>query len=81
MVTLAPEWAWRRLDHARYEDREGRKARSLMHNSCAVGGAPGLCLDNEDARELAERFLRALVERYRESPLFTGRLPPEDGGA
>mgnify|MGYP000880866556 CR=1 FL=1 len=33
-----------------------------------MGGFPGLCLDNPDARELAEQFLRTLVERYREHP-------------
>ncbi|MGE3913071.1 MAG: beta-galactosidase, partial [Chloroflexota bacterium] len=38
----------------------------------AVGGFPGLCLDNDDARELAGNFLRALVERYREHPGLGG---------
>jgi len=68
MVTIAPEWAYRTYAHARYETREGRKLDSDMHGSCASGGAPGLCLDNEDAREAAERFLRALAEHYKGHP-------------
>ena len=68
LLTAAPEWAWRQLAHARLVDREGRPAQSVYSHSCATGGFPGLCLDNPDACELAERFLRALVERYREHP-------------
>jgi beta-galactosidase len=36
-----------------------------MSHSSAVSGFPGLCLDNDDALALAERFLRELVLRYR----------------
>ena len=68
MITVAPEWAYRRLAHARYETRDGRVMDSQMQGSCAVGGAPGLCLDNEDARGAAEQFLRALVNRYKDHP-------------
>lgn len=64
----APEWAWRQLADARLVDRDGRPAHSQYSHSSATGGFPGLCLDNGDARALAERFLRALVERYREHP-------------
>jgi beta-galactosidase len=39
-----------------------------MSHSAAVSGFPGLCLDNDDARALAKRFLTALVVRYREHP-------------
>ena len=68
MIAVAPEWAYRLFPHARYETRDGRRLDSHMHGSCAVGGAPGLCLDNEDVRQAAEEFLRALVLRYREHP-------------
>ena len=68
LVTVAPEWIYRAYPHARYETREGRFLNSGMHGSCVVGGAPGLCLDNEDVRSLAERFLHALVTRYRDHP-------------
>src|SRR4051794_19735828 len=67
-TTTAPEWAWRRLEHARYVDRDGKPAVSQMSHSSAVSGFPGLCLDNDDARALAKRFLTALVVRYREHP-------------
>jgi len=72
MITIAPEWAYRKFAHARYETRDGRKLDSAMHGSCAVGGAPGLCLDNDDWREAAERFLRELVTRYKGHPGLGG---------
>ena len=71
-LTAAPEWAWRRFAHARFQDREGGPAHSLYSHSCATGGFPGLCLDNDDVRALGERFLTALVERYREHPGLGG---------
>jgi beta-galactosidase len=67
-TTTAPEWAWRRLEHARFLDRDGKPAVSQMSHSSAVSGFPGLCLDNDDARALAKRFLTALVVRYRGHP-------------
>jgi beta-galactosidase len=72
MVTVAPEWAYRLYPHARHVDAHGRVRNSQMHGSCVVGGAPGLCLDNEDLREHAGRFLRALVRRYRGHPGLGG---------
>lgn len=68
MMTVPPEWAYRTLAHARREGRDGRKAHSAMHGSCAVGGAGGLCLDHDDAREAAGTFLRELVTRYKDHP-------------
>ncbi|MBI3973763.1 MAG: beta-galactosidase [Chloroflexi bacterium] len=68
MMTAAPEWAWHQLAHARYQARDGTPAHSTISASCATGGFPGLCLDNDDARALAERFLTQLVERYRDHP-------------
>lgn len=72
MITAAPEWAFRTHAHARFETREGRKVESGMSGSCVKGGTPGLCLDNEDYRELAERFLRELVRRYTDHPGLGG---------
>jgi beta-galactosidase len=72
MITVAPEWAYRAYAHARYETRHGNKLDSRMHGSCASGGAPGLCLDNDDYRQAAERFLRQLVTRYRDHPGLGG---------
>ena len=67
-TTTAPEWAWRQYAHASYQDATGRPAHSAYSASTVVGGFPGLCLDNEDARALAERFLTTLAERYRDHP-------------
>lgn len=64
----APEWAFRRLAHARYETADGRKVHSQIRNSSVTGGFPGLCLDNEDARGLAGHFLTELVHRYKHHP-------------
>jgi beta-galactosidase len=59
MITAAPEWAFRRFAHARYETAAGRPLESSMSGSCATGGFPGLCLDNDDYRAAA-----AEVESY-----------------
>lgn len=72
MITLAPEWAYRKYAHARYETRDGRKLDSRMHPSCAVGGAPGLCLDNDDVKEVAGNFLKILATRYKGHPGLGG---------
>ncbi len=71
-ITSAPEWAFRRYAHARYETRDGRKVHSSMGGSCVTGGFPGLCLDNEDYRALAESFLRELAAHYRGHPGLGG---------
>ena len=65
MVTAAPEWIFRKLAHARFERANGSKVESHMSGSCVTGGFPGLCLDNDDALSLAERFLTELVNRYK----------------
>jgi beta-galactosidase len=72
MITAAPEWAFRALPHARLEAADGSKAASQMSPSCAVGGFPGLCLDDDDARQRAGQFLRELVLRYRSHPGLGG---------
>ena len=61
----APEWAFRQFAHARYEAGDGVKGFSQMRNSSATGGFPGLCLDNEDARAAAEKWLCTLAARYK----------------
>jgi beta-galactosidase len=71
-TTCAPEWAFRQYAHARYLANDGTRANSEIGSSTAVGGFPGLCLDNADARAAAERFLTALVLRYREHPALLG---------
>src|SRR5262249_7171448 len=68
MITAAPEWAWRQFEHARIELADGRRLHSQMSGSCVTGGFPGLCLDHEEVRDAAGRFLTALAERYRGHP-------------
>lgn len=64
----APEWAFRALASCRYQRDDGSFVESRMRNSSATGGFPGLCLDHEESLAAAERFLTALVERYRDHP-------------
>lgn len=68
----APEWAFTGYAHARYLGADGRPVDSGISGSSATGGFPGLCLDNEDVRALAEKWLVALVERYKGHPATLG---------
>ena len=72
LVTAAPEWAFDDYPHARYLASDGTVAYSGISPSSATGGFPGLCLDNEDVRAQAGKFLTALVERYRGHPATLG---------
>jgi beta-galactosidase len=72
MITAAPEWAYRQFAGARFERRDGQKVESMMSGSCVTGGFPGLCLDDDDYRAAAERFLRELVNRYKDHPGLGG---------
>src|SRR5688572_22894917 len=65
MITAAPEWMFDKYPHARYTASDGAVTHSQISGSSAVGGFPGLCLDNEDVRGRAERFLTAMVEHYK----------------
>ena len=68
MITAAPEWAYRVYPQARQETREGKQRTRYMSGSCVTGGFPGLCLDHDDYRAAAERFLKTLVNRYQDHP-------------
>jgi beta-galactosidase len=68
MTTAAPEWAFEHFAHARYLASDGSVTHSGISASSATGGFPGLCLDNEDVRELAEKWITALVQRYKDHP-------------
>ncbi|WP_195908994.1 beta-galactosidase [Microlunatus sp. Gsoil 973] len=67
-VTIAPEWLFLTYPDSRYERRDGSKIDSQMQVSSSIGGTPGLCLDNDDVRAAAGRFLTELVTRYRNHP-------------
>jgi beta-galactosidase len=68
LVTSAPEWVYDKYPHARYKASDDSYTNSGISGSSATGGFPGLCLDNEDVKALAEKFLTALVERYKNHP-------------
>jgi beta-galactosidase len=72
MSTIVPEWAYRKFAHARFTTAEGVKLGSTMQVSCAIGGIPGLCWDNDDYRAAAERFITELVKRYKGHPGLGG---------
>lgn len=73
MTTCVPEWVFTRYPEALCEDVHGRKSRSEMSVSCAVGGFyEGTCLDTEIGRELTGNFLKALAERYKGHPSLMG---------
>lgn len=71
-TTCAPEWAFRKYAAAKYKANDGSTQGSVMGVSTVVGGFPGLCLDNPEAHAAAERFLTALVTRYRSHPALLG---------
>jgi beta-galactosidase len=71
IVNGAPEWMWDKYPHARHIDSSGAESYPSVSGSSATSSAP-LCLDNEDVRGQAEKFLTALVERYRNSPATLG---------
>lgn len=67
----APGWMWHRYPHARRVLRDGSTAEPGEATSSATGWCP-LCLDNDDVRERAGRFLSAMAERYRDRPSVLG---------
>ena len=72
MSHSAPEWAIRRMAHARYQNAQGLPIHPGMGGSSATGGWPGLCLDNPDVRAAVEGFLTTLADRYRNHPGLGG---------
>jgi beta-galactosidase len=72
MSTIVPEWVYRKFAHARFTTAEGIKLGSSMQVSCAIGGIPGLCWDNDDYREAAENFIAGLAKRYKGHPGLGG---------
>jgi len=73
ILSAAPEWAFQEYPHARVERKDGTKVHSEYIVATAVGGHPGLCLDNEDVRARADAFLRAPGQAVPEPPRL-GRL-------
>uniref|UniRef100_Q01PB7 beta-galactosidase n=1 Tax=Solibacter usitatus (strain Ellin6076) TaxID=234267 RepID=Q01PB7_SOLUE len=71
LVNTAPEWMWDRYPNARHTGPDGQQSFPTVGSGSATGGAP-LCLDNEEVRAQAGKFLTALVERYRNHPATLG---------
>ncbi|MGH9631644.1 MAG: beta-galactosidase [Bryobacteraceae bacterium] len=67
----APEWMFDRYPHARRVEADGSVSYPSVGGSTATGEAH-LCLDNDDVLAAEERFLTALVERYRDHPATMG---------
>jgi beta-galactosidase len=71
VVNGAPEWMWDKYPQARHIDSAGNETFPSVGGSSATSSAP-LCLDNDEIKGQAERFLTALVERYRDNPATYG---------
>lgn len=63
-----PQWAWAKYPHAIVQTAEDGPRPNHYTRASAVGGWPGLCLDNDDVRQEAEKFLVAIAQRYRNHP-------------
>jgi beta-galactosidase len=79
ITTGAPEWMWDKYPQARHIASDGSQGYPAVSGSSATSSAP-LCLDNEDVRGQAEKFLTALVERYRDNPAVLGYDVWNEGG-
>jgi beta-galactosidase len=79
IITGAPEWMWDKYPQARHIGSDGKETYPAVSSSSATSSAP-LCLDNEDVRSQAGKFLTALVERYRGNPAMLGYDVWNEGG-
>ena len=79
ITTGAPEWMWDKYPEARQINIQGNQLYPTVGGSSATGAAP-MCLDNEEIRGHAEKFLTALVERYRRNPAVLGYDVWNEGG-
>jgi beta-galactosidase len=75
----APEWMWDKYPQGRRIDIQGGEDFPAVGGSSATGSAP-MCLDNEEIRGQAEKFLTAMVERYRGNPAVLGYDVWNEGG-
>ena len=71
LINTAPEWMWDKYPQARHVGVDGQQSFPTVGASSATGGAP-MCLDDEDVRTQAGKFLTALVERYRDRAATLG---------
>lgn len=71
-LNFAPEWAFEKYPHAQYKGSDDSLVYSGISVSTETGGYPGLCLDNDDVKAEAEKFMVAMVGRYRDHPATLG---------
>jgi beta-galactosidase len=67
----APEWMYDKYPHARRIGNNNTVGIVSMGASAVTGFAP-MCLDNEEILRGAEKFQKALIERYRDHPAMLG---------
>jgi len=79
IVNGAPEWMWDKYPQARRINADGSESYPGIGGSSATSSAP-LCLDNEDVRGQAEKFLTAMVDRYRNKSAVLGYDVWNEGG-
>ncbi|MDL2228625.1 beta-galactosidase [Treponema sp. OttesenSCG-928-L16] len=72
MAVMPPEWTFRKYDHARFIRADGSRVSGAMQVSCAAGGMPGLCWDNDDYRAAAENFISEMAKHYKGHPGLGG---------
>jgi len=63
-----PKWATRKYPNCRYVDNEGIPAEPNAASSIPTGGWPGLCFDHNIVREIAENFMRKVLEHLKDRP-------------
>ncbi|MBI2842487.1 MAG: beta-galactosidase [Armatimonadetes bacterium] len=71
-IEEAPYWAGKMLPHALYVNARGEPYTLRSRCASQYGGWPGLCYDNEDARELAEHYMRQFVTELKDHPSVMG---------
>jgi len=74
-MQTVPEWLFALRPDLLMEHTDGRRPISKMGVSSVTGGfvSPGgLCLDHDESREYAERFLKELAGRYKGHPGLFG---------
>ena len=62
---------WDKIPQGRKVDNLGNEVFPSIDGSSATGRAP-MCLDNEEVKAAAGKFLTALTERYRDKPAMMG---------
>ena len=67
----APEWMGIKYPKGRVVSGTGSVSYPVMGGSSATGGI-NMCLDNEDVLREAEKFQKALIDRYRDHPATLG---------